>query len=44
MKSFIKFFWLLLLTGYVLNAKAAIGATYTEGSGTDDGCTLNLNS
>ena len=39
MKSFIKFFLLLLLTGYVLNAKAAVGATCTEGEGTDDGCT-----
>ena len=39
MKSFIKFFLLLLLTGYVLNAKAAVGATCTEGEGADDGCT-----
>ena len=39
MKSFIKFFLLLLLTGYVLNAKAAVGATCTEGVGADDGCT-----
>ena len=39
MKSFIKFFLLLLLTGYVLNAKAAVGATCTEGAGPDDGCT-----
>ena len=38
MKSFIKFFLLLLLTGYVLNAKAAVGATCTEGSNADDGC------
>ena len=38
MKSFIKFFLLLLLTGYVLNAKAAVGATCTSGSGPDDGC------
>lgn len=35
---------LLLLTAYVLNAKTAIGATCTAGSGADDGCTLNLNS
>ena len=38
MKSFIKFFFLFLLTGYVLNAKAAVGATCTEGSGDNDGC------
>ena len=38
MKSFIKFFLLLLLTGYVLNAKAAVGATCTAGSGADQGC------
>ena len=34
MKSFIKFFLLLLLTGYVLNAAAAVGASCG-----DDGCT-----
>ena len=39
MKSFIKFFLLLLLTGYVLNSPAALGATCTTGSGPDDGCT-----
>ena len=39
MKSFIKFFLILLLTGYVLNAKAAVGATCTNGEGADDGCT-----
>ena len=44
MKSFIKYFLLLLLFAYVLNAKVAIGDTYTAGSGLDDGCTLNLNS
>ena len=44
MKSFIKFFLLLLLTAYVLNAKVAVGAICTAGSGADDGCTLNLNS
>ena len=38
MKSFIKFFLFLLLTSYVLNAKAAVGATCTEGSGDNDGC------
>ena len=37
MKSFIKFFLLLLLTGYVLNAKAAVGADCTTGA--DNGCT-----
>ena len=35
MKSFIKIFLLLLLTGYVLNAAAAVGATCTVA----DGCT-----
>ena len=39
MKSFIKFFLLLLLTGYVLNAKAAVGAACTPGSGAEQGCT-----
>lgn len=39
MKSFIKFFLLLLLTGYVLNAKAALGAACTPGSGAEQGCT-----
>ena len=38
MKSFIKYFLLLLLTGYALNAKAAVGATCTTGSNPDDGC------
>ena len=37
MKSFIKFFLLLLLTGYVLNEPAAVGATCTTGEG--NGCT-----
>ena len=36
MKSFIKFFLLLLLTGYVLNAPAAVGADCTAGEG--NGC------
>ena len=36
MKSFIKFFLLLLLTGYVLNAPAAVGAECTAGEG--NGC------
>ena len=44
MKSFIKYFLLLLLSTYVLNAKVAVGAICTAGSGVDDGCTLNLNS
>ena len=37
MKSFIKFFLLLLLTGYVLNTPAALGADCTTGTG--NGCT-----
>ena len=37
MKSFIKFFVLLLLTGYVLNTPAALGDTCTTGA--DNGCT-----
>ena len=38
MKSFIKFFLLLLLTGYVLNDKAEVGATCTAGTEANDGC------
>ena len=37
MKSFIKFFLFLLLTAYVLNAKAAVGATCTTDA--EGGCT-----
>ena len=37
MKSFIKFFLLLLLTGYVFNTPAAVGADCTTGEG--NGCT-----
>ena len=39
MKSFIKFFVLLLLTAYVLNEKAAVGSACTTGAGENDGCT-----